>query len=111
VLTADTEAPVVAETTVGADLLQALEVVTELAVDAVGEHLAVLAVDDIALPVEEPAGDLVCVVLAGGVGLRRAHVHCRGFWIMVTRRSSSSEVRSPARLPRSTSAFLQTKLE
>lgn len=38
-------------------------------------------------------------------------VHCRGFWMMVTRRSSSSEVRSPARLLRSTSAFLQTKLE
>ena len=30
---------------------------------------------------------------------------------MVTIRSSSSEVRSPARLVRSTSAFLQTKLE
>jgi hypothetical protein len=64
VLTTDTEAPVVAETTVSADLLQALEIVTELAVDAVGEHLAVLAVDDIALPVEEPAGDLVCAALA-----------------------------------------------
>ena len=47
------------ETTVGADLLQALEVVTQLRVDAVGEDLAVLAVDDVALPVEEPGGDLV----------------------------------------------------
>ena len=43
-----------AETAVGADLLQALEIVAELGVDAVGEDLAVLAVDDIALPVEEP---------------------------------------------------------
>jgi hypothetical protein len=59
VLTTDTEAPVVTETTVSADLLQALKIVTELAVDAVGEDLAVLAIDDIALPVEEPAGDLV----------------------------------------------------
>ena len=61
-LTTDTEAPVVTETTVSADLLQALEIVTELAVDTVGEYLAVLAIDDIALPVEEPAGDLVCAM-------------------------------------------------
>jgi hypothetical protein len=63
VLTTDTETPVVTETTVSADLLQALEIVTELAVDTVGENLAVLAIDDIALPVEEPAGNLVCEVL------------------------------------------------
>lgn len=43
-----------------ADLLQALKIVTELAVDTVGESLAVLAIDDVALPVEEPGGDLVC---------------------------------------------------
>jgi hypothetical protein len=65
VLSTDTEAPVVAETTVSADLLEALEVVTELGVDTVGEDLAVLAIDNVALPVEEPAGDLVC----GGVSL------------------------------------------
>ena len=63
-LTTDTEAPVVTETTVSADLLQALEIVTELGGDTVGEDLAVLAIDDIALPVEEPGGDLVCRVSA-----------------------------------------------
>ena len=47
------------QTTVGADLLQSLEIVTELAVDAVGEDLVVLAVHDVALTVEEPRGDLV----------------------------------------------------
>lgn len=47
------------ETAVGADLLQALEIVTELGSDTVGEDLAVLAIDDITLPVEEPGGDLV----------------------------------------------------
>jgi hypothetical protein len=62
VLTTDTEAPVVTETTVSADLLQALEIVTELGGDTVGEDLAVLAIDDITLPVEEPGGDLVCGV-------------------------------------------------
>jgi hypothetical protein len=59
VLATDAEAPVVTETTVSADLLQALEVLTELGVDTVGEDLVVLAVDNVALPVEEPGGDLV----------------------------------------------------
>jgi hypothetical protein len=59
VLTAHAETPVVAETTVGADLLEALEILTELGIDTVGENLRVLAVDNVALPVEEPAGDLV----------------------------------------------------
>jgi hypothetical protein len=44
----------VSQTTVGPDLLQALEVITELRVDTVGEHLRVLAVDNVALAVEEP---------------------------------------------------------
>ena len=58
-LSTDTESPVVAETAVGADLLEALKIVTELGVDAVGEDLVVLAVNDIALSVEEPRWDLV----------------------------------------------------
>lgn len=53
-LATDTQAPVVAETTVGADLLQALEVITKLGVDAVGKDLRVFAVDDVALSVKEP---------------------------------------------------------
>ena len=52
------------ETTVGTDLLQALEVLTELAVETVGDNLGVLAVDDVALSVQEPRGDLV---LGGGL--------------------------------------------
>jgi hypothetical protein len=59
VLSTDTEAPVVSETTVSADLLEALKIVTQLRVDTVSQELRVLAVHDIALPVEEPAGDLV----------------------------------------------------
>ena len=53
-LTTDTEAPVVTETTVSADLLQALEIITELGVNTVGENLRVLAINDIALTIEEP---------------------------------------------------------
>lgn len=59
VLTTHTETPVVTETTVGADLLQTLEVLTGLLVDTVGKHVGVLAVGDVALSVEEPGGDLV----------------------------------------------------
>jgi hypothetical protein len=59
VLTTDTETPVVTETAVRADLLEALEILTVLAVETVGKDLVVLAIDDIALSVQEPGGDLV----------------------------------------------------
>jgi hypothetical protein len=49
----------VTETTMSTDLLQALEIVTKLGVDTVGENLRVLAIDNIALTIEEPGGDLV----------------------------------------------------
>ena len=41
------------------DLLQALQIITKLGVDTVGENLRVLAIDDIALTIEEPGWDLV----------------------------------------------------
>jgi hypothetical protein len=63
VLATDTQAPVVAETTVGPDLLQALEVITELRVDTVGKDLRVLAVDNVALPVEEPLCRTVSILV------------------------------------------------
>jgi hypothetical protein len=67
VLATDAQAPEVAETAVGAHLLHPLEVVAQLGVDLVGEHLRVLAIDNVALPVEEPCGDLVlCRVLDDG---------------------------------------------
>lgn len=59
VLATYTETPVVSQAAVSADLLEALQVVTELGVDAVGEDLRVLTVDNVALPVEEPGRDLV----------------------------------------------------
>ena len=46
------------ETTVRPDLLQPLEVVTDLGVHSVGEDLRVLAIDDVPLPVQEPRRDL-----------------------------------------------------
>ena len=46
------------ETTVSTNLLQPLQVVTELRVDTVGQDLRVLAIDDVPLPVQEPLRDL-----------------------------------------------------
>ena len=51
VLTTDTETPEVTETTVGTDLLQALEIITKFGVNTVRENLAVLAIDNVLLPV------------------------------------------------------------
>lgn len=59
VLTAHTQTPVVTQTTVGADTLETLEILTDLAVEGVGDDLGVLAVGDVALSVQEPCGDLV----------------------------------------------------
>lgn len=55
----DTDVPGVTETSVRTDLLQTLEIVTEVVVDLVREQLGGLAGDDVALPVEEPGGDFV----------------------------------------------------
>lgn len=57
-LTADADAPPVAETAVGADLLEPLDVVAELGVEVLGEDLGVLAGLPVLLSVEEPEGDL-----------------------------------------------------
>ncbi len=58
-LTSDTDTPVVTKTTVTSDSLQALDILTELVVQAVRGDLAVLAVLVVLLSVQEPVGDLV----------------------------------------------------
>ena len=47
------------KTTMRADLLQTLQVLTKLVVENVGHHLGSLAVLDISLSVQEPIRDLV----------------------------------------------------
>ncbi len=47
------------KTTMSTDLLQALQIITKLGIDTVSENLRVLAIDDIALTIEEPGWDLV----------------------------------------------------
>lgn len=114
-LTTDTETPVVTQTTVGADLLQALEILTELGVDTVGEDLVVLAVDNVALPVQEPGGDLVLgrVLDDGDDALEFFRGKFTGAVSHISLRSAFPHSSRLAlyRLLRSTSAFLQTRLE
>lgn len=114
VLTTDAKAPVVTKTTVSADLLQALEVVTELGVDAVGQDLLVLAGDDVALSVEEPGWDLVLgwVLDDGDDALEFFGGKLAGAARNVSGLVALADVCGEMyRLLRSTSAFLQTKLE
>ena len=59
VLSTHTQAPVVSKTPVCSDLLQALQVLAELAIHTVCQHLLVFTVDDVALSVQEPGRDLV----------------------------------------------------
>lgn len=105
------------ETAVGADLLEALEILTELGVDTVGKNVRVLAIDDIALSVEEPRGDLVLGgVLDDGddsLELLRGELTStvRNCQYMLVLPSLAYVCGWSYRLFRSTSAFLQTKLE
>ena len=111
-LAPDTEAPEVTETTVRTDLLQPLEIVTELRVNGVGKDLAVLAINDIPLPVKEPGGDLeLCGVLDDSdetFQLVRVEFTSTGIHTESTVRPLLQ--RTTHRLLRSTSAFLQTML-
>jgi len=58
VLATNANAPIVAETTVAADLLQVLKVITKTNIDLLGVPLLVLAVALVAAAVKEPDGDL-----------------------------------------------------
>lgn len=63
VLTSDLETPEVSDTSVGSDLLESFDVVSQLRFQVVGEDVVVLAVGLVLLSVQEPGGDLV----VGGV--------------------------------------------
>lgn len=47
------------ETSVGTDLFQSFQIVTELAVQLIGKYLRVLTIDEVTLTVKEPRRDLV----------------------------------------------------
>lgn len=46
------------QTTMSTNLLQSLEIVTDLGVHTVRQDLRVLAINNVSLPVQEPHGDL-----------------------------------------------------
>jgi len=85
VLTTYAETPEVAETAVCPNLLQTLQIVTELRVDGVGEDLAVLAIDNVPLPVQEPCGDLELrrVLDNGDKPLKLVRVELTGTFVQV----------------------------
>lgn len=58
VLSTNTDAPVVAESTMEAHLLHSLEIVTQLLVKLIGSDLPVSAVLDVLLSIQKPVGDL-----------------------------------------------------
>lgn len=58
-LTSDLETPEVSDTSVGSDLLQSLQVVSQLRLQVVGQDVIVLTVNLVLLSVQEPSWDLV----------------------------------------------------
>lgn len=59
VLTSDLQAPEVSDTSVGSDLLQSLQVISQLRLQTVGQDVVVLTVNLVLLSVQEPGWDLV----------------------------------------------------
>jgi hypothetical protein len=57
VLTTHPQAPEVSQATVGPNLFQSLEVITQLRIDTIRQNLRVLAIHDILLSVQEPRRD------------------------------------------------------
>lgn len=68
VLTSDFEAPLVPETFVASDLVESLDVFSELGLEDVGGHLEVFAFLVVLLPVQEPSGDSVSFGIIDDVG-------------------------------------------
>lgn len=58
-LTSDLQAPEVSDTSVGSDLLQSLQVISQLGLQVVGQDVVVLTVNLVLLSVQEPRWDLV----------------------------------------------------
>ena len=101
------------QTTVRTNLLQPLKIITELGVNTVGKNLRVLAVHDVALPVQEPGGDLeLSGVLDDSdetlelIGVKLASA----VFLRISKKSPLAIALATYRLLRSTSAFLQTRL-
>ena len=101
------------ETTVRTNLLQPLQIITKLRVNAVGQDLRVLAVNDVPLPVQEPKRNLELggVLDDGDETLKLIGVELTGTAnAKGKQRDQEHQLGLAHRLLRSTSAFLQTML-
>ena len=58
-LTSDLQSPEVSDTTVSSDLLQSLQVISQLGLHVVSQHMVVLTVNLVFLSVQEPSWDLI----------------------------------------------------
>ena len=58
-LSSDLDSPEMSETSVGSNLLQSFEILSELGVEGVGDELRPGSVSDVSLSVQEPFGDVV----------------------------------------------------
>ena len=58
-LTSDLDSPEMSKTSVGSNLLQSFEILSELGIESVGDELGPGSVSDISLSVQEPFGDVV----------------------------------------------------
>merc|ERR1711924_587845 len=92
-LSTDTETPAMAETTVATDFPEPLQGLAHLVVQKIAYTWEVL-----------PS------LMSFFLFTNHAGMNCSGFWMTATSLSISSLVSSPARLLRSTSAFLHTIL-
>jgi hypothetical protein len=57
-LTTDTGSPDMSETPVCSNLLQTLQVITQLRIDSVRQELRIFAIDNVLLPIQKPQRDL-----------------------------------------------------
>lgn len=58
-LTSDPQTPIMPQTSMGPDLLQSLQILTQFAIDTVGKDLTIFAINDITLTIEEPRRNFI----------------------------------------------------
>ena len=111
VLATGSEAPVVTQTTMGTDLLQTLQVLTDLVVQDISHHLIGLTILVVPLSIEEPVRNLVLTgILSKSKEISFPLNNFKLTCMMVMIFSTSSSHSSPALLCIGMSAFFSTML-
>lgn len=112
-LTPHTKTPEVSQTTMSTNLLQPFEILSNLRVNSVRKNLRVLPIDNISLPVQKPEWDLELgrILNDGDNTFELVRVEFPSSRRNSKRAIIASGEKQAHLLLRSTSAFLQTKLE